>query len=105
MILVALFRTARRAGSVPAMTHPPPLTPKVRARVRTRLAEMIDDRGIPVARLARRAGVSKGTVHRLLDEDDVRDVHLGTLVSICAVLRIDVAELLAPLAGEEPDPV
>jgi len=66
-----------------------------------RLAERIDETGIPLARLARRASVSTGTIRRLLNPDDNRDIYLGTLVALADVLLMDVWELLEPLQGEK----
>lgn len=83
------------------MTHPPPPPEHVLRRVRTRLLDRIENRGIPIAKLARRANVSKGTVHKVLDNVR-RDVHLGTLCALCEVLELDIAELFAPL---DEDPV
>lgn len=83
------------------MTHPPRPTDQVLTRVRRRLAERIDETGIPLARLARRAGVSTGTIRRLLNPDDARDIYLGTLVALAEVLLMDVWELLEPLQGEQ----
>lgn len=85
---------------LPAMTHPPRPTDPILARVRLRLQARIDATGISMARLARRSGVSVGTIRRLLREDDVRDIYLGTLTSLAAVLLTDVWELLEPLPGE-----
>ncbi len=85
---------------LPGMTHPPRPTEQILARVRLRLAERIDETGIPIARLARRSGVSAGTIRRLKDPKDTRDIYLGTLVSLAEVLLMDVWELLEPLPGE-----
>lgn len=82
------------------MTHPPRPTDQVLVRIRRRLAERIEETGIPLARLARRAGVSTGTIRRLLNPDDNRDIYLGTLVALAEVLLMDVWELLEPLQGE-----
>lgn len=85
---------------LPAMTHPPRPTDQILARVRQRLADRIDETGIPIARLARRSGVSPGTIRRLLNPDDTRDIYLGTLVSLADVLLMDIWEMLEPLAHE-----
>lgn len=82
------------------MTHPPRPTDPVLARVRERLSARIKETGIPIARLARRSGVSTGTIRRLMREDDTRDIYLGTLVALASVLLMDVWELLEPLPGE-----
>ncbi|MEZ4436752.1 MAG: helix-turn-helix transcriptional regulator [bacterium] len=65
------------------------------------LRRRIELRGIPIARLARRSGISKATIHRILDPADDRDVHVGTLVTLAEVLRCDVVRLLEPLPGEQ----
>ena len=53
------------------------------ARVRARLRARIDEMGIPIARLARRSGVNKVTIHRLRAKygtalrEEVRETGLG----------------------------
>lgn len=84
------------------MTHPPPPDPVDLARIRVRLKAAIEDRGIPIARLARRSGVSKGTIHKLLDPDATGDLFVGTLLAICREMRMDPRELFTPLPDEEP---
>lgn len=81
------------------MTHPPVPPDYVLRRIRTRLVAQIERRGIPIARLARRANISKGTVHKFLG-DAPRDVHLGTICALCEVLELDIADLFAPLPEE-----
>lgn len=84
---------------VPAMPHPPPPPPEVMRRIRTRVQEAIDRRGIPLAKLARRAGVAPNTIRTLL-RDTPGDVHLGTVCAVCAVLEVDVTTILHPLPDE-----
>lgn len=88
------------------MTHPPRPSDVLLGRVRRRLAARIETMGIPIAKLARRSGVSKPTIHRLIAPDgNVRDIYLGTLASIAAVLLMDVDELLrADPADPDPEP-
>lgn len=69
-------------------------------RVRERIAQRIKETGIPVSRLARRAGVSPRTIQRLLAEPD-RDFYVGTVAALANVLLIDVHELFIPV--EPPD--
>lgn len=92
-------------GSAPpypaAMADEPDITERVLRRARERLSARIDETGISVTRLARRSGVSKGTIHRLLAEPPPSDVRLGTLAQLAQVLRMDVTALLEPLDGEE----
>jgi len=82
------------------MPQPPPPTAEVIARVRQRLADRIDATGITIARLSRRSGVSKTTIHRLLRDGEDGDIYLGTLVNLARVLLVDVRDLLDPLPDE-----
>lgn len=83
------------------MADEPDIAERVIRRARARLAARIEETGISVTRLARRSGVSKGTVHRLLADPPPNDVRLGTLAQIADVLRMDVTALLEPLDGEQ----
>lgn len=85
------------------MPQPPPPNEVLLNRVRRRLKERIAETGITVARLAKRSGVSAGTIWRLIrGEGD--DIYLGTLANLSRVLLIDVRELLTPYPDEdEPD--
>lgn len=82
------------------MAHPPPPPPHVLRRIRARLVEAVDRRGIAIAKLARRAGLSKGTVHNLLG-GSVSDVHLGTICALAEVLEVELESLLHKLPDEE----
>lgn len=62
------------------------------ARVRLRIKARMAETGISMAKLAIRANVSPRTVQRFLAEPD-RDVHLGTVASIAAILLVDVKDL------------
>lgn len=73
------------------------------ARIRARLAARIDETGISIARLARRSGVSEGTIHRLLNKPD-RDVYIKTLASLARVLGLDIKDLFEPLPPETAAP-
>lgn len=83
------------------MPRPQP-PPEVMRRIRVRVQDAIDRRGIALARLARRAGVAPNTIRTLLREGG-GDANIGTVCAICAVLEIDVATLLHPL-DDELDP-
>lgn len=82
------------------MPSPPRPSDRVIARVRRRLAERIEETGIPIARLARRAGVSKVTVHRILGDAPTNDFFVGTLANLADALLIDVHVLFEPLPDE-----
>ncbi len=83
------------------MPSPPRPSDRVIARVRKRLAARIEETGIPIARLARRAGVSKVTVHRILNDSPTNDFFVGTLANLADALLIDVQELFEPLPDED----
>lgn len=82
------------------MTDPAPQKAAIRERIRVHLDRRIAVRGIPIAQLAKRSRVAKATIYRILDKEDQRDVQVGTLVQLCAVLRCDVRRLFEPLPGE-----
>ena len=68
---------------------------RVRARIRRRMAET----GISMNKLAERAGVSTRTIQRFLAEPG-RDIYVGTVASIAAVLLVDVQDLFTPADDE-----
>lgn len=87
---------------LPTMPSPPRPSDRIIARVRARLAARIEETGIPIARLAKRAGLSKVTVHRILgDTTPTRDFFVGTLANLADALLIDVRELFEPMPGED----
>jgi lambda repressor-like predicted transcriptional regulator len=87
---------------LPTMPSPPRPSDRIIARVRARLAARIAETGIPIARLAKRAGLSKVTVHRILgDTTPTRDFFVGTLANLADALLIDVRELFEPMPGED----
>lgn len=100
----AFYRDAARTPMLAPMTHPPLPPPFVLRRIRTRLAARIEKQGIPLARLARRAGVSTNTVRNAIDDDTPRDIHVGTLWALCVVLELRLGELFEPLPDEGEDP-
>lgn len=70
------------------------------ARVRARIRERMDETGISMLRLAKRAGVSPRTIQRFLAEPE-RDAYLGTIAAVAAVLLVDIRDLLEPLERGE----
>lgn len=68
----------------------------VKHRVKARMAET----GISAAKLATRANLTPRSVQRFL-ADGERDLHLGNLFAIAAVLLVDVRDLLDPLSDPE----
>lgn len=69
-------------------------------RVRQGIKARITETGISMRKLARRAKVSPRTIQRFLAEPE-RDVHVGTVAAIAAVLLVDVQELFRPVG--KPD--
>lgn len=65
-------------------------------RVRQSIAARLKETGISMSKLARRAKVSPRTIQRFLAEPK-RDVHVGTVAAIAAVLLVDVQELFRPV--------
>lgn len=67
-----------------------------------RVKEVAESKGFTAARLARRADLAYGTVKTIWDDPD-RDVTIGTLAKIAAVLGVSVKDLIVNgESGESP---
>lgn len=68
------------------------------------LRHLIEARGVAVAKLARAAGVDRGTIARLMEGDtgEVPEPLLGTIEAVAYALGVRVTDLLD---GESSPPV
>lgn len=71
-------------------------------RVRSRLAEIRQQRGIPAAELARQAGVSRQTIYAMEAGDYVPNTSVA--LRLARILEVTVEELFALDAGPPPPP-
>ncbi|MGI5191160.1 helix-turn-helix domain-containing protein [Promicromonospora sp. CA-289599] len=63
------------------------------ARVHCRLDELLDERGMTLAKLAELVGVTVVNLS-VLKNDRARAIRFSTLTAICDVLRCEVGDLL-----------
>ncbi|WP_419707673.1 helix-turn-helix domain-containing protein [Promicromonospora sp. NFX87] len=63
------------------------------ARVHCRLDELLDERGMTLARLAELVGVTVVNLS-VLKNDRARAIRFSTLTAVCDVLQCDVGDLL-----------
>lgn len=62
-------------------------------KIKIRLREILEDRGMSQRELARLMGIRHPTINHLCS-DQVDRVYIRTLEQICEVLQIDISELI-----------
>lgn len=70
--------------------------------VRLRLKQVIDEKGLTMAKVARKADMAYNTVHSLC-VDPYKDVNLYTLNRIADAIGVSVRDLLEDVPKDAPD--
>ena len=69
--------------------------------VRLRVAELLQERGMSQAELARLSGLPRSNINRLVNHPDaIAKIGLGTIDAICRVFGVQVNKLLEYLPDE-----